>query len=777
MSGVGEKFGGEGNREVGAAEEQAGEEAFGGGGVVREPVTETDGVPVEDELREKWAAEEHHDPIAVKRGAFGGSGDIVERHRTVAEAEREGAETGGEEREEFGETRAADVGGIAGEADIDVMKREVWRDGGEVCEKGLHHEALAMHRGRGVGEDEKLARGGKHGGGAEDSRSKVQDPEKNQGSNSQGRRDIWVNGERGALWCLDLRAALVVRAWNVGGGTRESGDLMSRVSATTRARSWVAAGVCAGAGLVVFQFFGNATRGYVDTASVFWWWVSQWLDLQAETEHGWLVLGISAWVLGRNLKGAQSGEPRAESRREGREVRGSGESASELAAYGVMALALGLHAVGFVAQQTRVSIVAVLLFAWGVLRLGGGKRWGDAAMFPLGFLLFAVPLNVLDSVGFWLRLWVIDAAGPIARAGGIEVVRSGTQLFAPDGRYQYDVAAACSGVRSLMALAALSLLVGYLNFRTWWRRGLMLALCFPLTYLGNVTRIAAIIYAAQIGGQTWGERAHEVMGFGVFAIVLGGVLGAAGVMRRVAPEIENRKSKIENRKLESAGSRGMVAVVAVVALAAGEMFFLGRVAEGALRGGVGVRLAEDGRDPVALPAFVGTEWIGRRAEVTAVEREILPKDTGFSRRNYVSVSDARHAVFVSIVLSGKDRTSIHRPELCLVGQGWTLGAKREVRFEAGEGGWEATLLETEMVEPRSGRRIPARVAYWFVGSEVATATHWGRFWHDAWNRLRGRADRWAYVLVQTDAVDGDEAALARMREVVAGTLADLVVVK
>ena len=524
--------------------------------------------------------------------------------------------------------------------------------------------------------------------------------------------------------------------------------------------------MCAGAGFVVFQFFGNATRGYVDTGSVFWWWVSQWLDPQAETEHGWLVLGISAWVFWRNLTRAESGRG---------EVRRAGESASELAAYGVMAVALGGHAVGFVAQQTRVSIVALLLFAWGVLRLGGGKRWGDAAMFPLGFLLFAIPLNVLDSVGFWLRLWVIDAAGPIARAAGIDVVRSGTQLFAPDGRYQYDVAAACSGVRSLMALAALSLLVGYLNFRTWWRRGLMLALCFPLTYLGNVTRIAAIVFAAQIGGQAWGERAHEVMGFGVFAIVLGGVLGAAGLLRRVAPEIESRESKIENRKWEIAGWRG---VVAVVALAVGEMFFLGRVAEGALGGGVGVRLAEGGRDPVELPAFVGTEWIGRRAEVTAVEREILPQDTGFSRRNYVSVSDARRAVFVSIVLSGKDRTSIHRPELCLVGQGWTIGAKRAVRFEVGEGeGWDATLLETEMVELRSGVRIPARVAYWFVSSEAVTATHWGRFWRDAWNRLRGRADRWAYVLVQTDAMDGDEAAWARMREVVAGTLAEVVVVR
>ena len=37
---------------------------------------------------------------------------------------------------------------------------------------------------------------------------------------------------------------------------------------------------------------------------------------------------------------------------------------------------------------------------------------------------------------------------------------------------------------------------------------------------------------------------------------------------------------------------------------------------------------------------------------------------------------------------------------------------------------------------------------------------------DAWNRVRhGRADRWAYVLLQTDARDGEPAALARMGEV------------
>ena len=302
-------------------------------------------------------------------------------------------------------------------------------------------------------------------------------------------------------------------------------------------RVWLALG-CAAAGFVLFQWFGNATRGYVDTPSMFWWWISQWLDPQAETEHGWLILGIAGWLGWRNGRdmGRDGSPSRPRWNENGPARRGGRLGEASLPALAAMGAALVLHAMGFVAQQTRVSIVAALLFAWGVVRLGGGKRAGDAALFPLGFMMFAIPLNVLDSLGFWLRLWVIDAAGAIAQVSGIEVVRSGTQLFSPDGRYQYDVAAACSGVRSLMALAALSLLIGYLNFRTMGRRALMLALCFPLTYVGNIARIAAIIFAAEIGGQAWGERAHDVMGFGVFAIVLGGVLLAARVLQKWAPE-------------------------------------------------------------------------------------------------------------------------------------------------------------------------------------------------------------------------------------------------
>ena len=207
-----------------------------------------------------------------------------------------------------------------------------------------------------------------------------------------------------------------------------------------------------------------------------------------------------------------------------------------------------------------------------------------------------------------------------------------------------------------------------------------------------------------------------------------------------------------------------------------ELVFLGWLAGLPPRGGVGVNLAADGKNPVELPTFIGTEWIGRGAEVTAVEREILPADTGYARKSYVAVANPTERVFVSVVLSGRDRTSIHRPELCLVGQGWSIeGASRESFNYPGraEAAFAGTVLRVrrEVVTPRGRVAVPELVAYWFVDSERAVATNGGRFWRDAWNRLaHGRPDRWAYVLVQTGAAEGEAAALARMRAVLAGTL-------
>lgn len=549
---------------------------------------------------------------------------------------------------------------------------------------------------------------------------------------------------------------------------------------------WAALG-CAVAGLVLFQFFGNATRGYIHTASMFGWWVGQWLDPAAEMEHGWLVLGIAVWLAWRNLDASARRKVDASDVSDGS---GRDPCAADRLWPATMALfaGLALHALGFVAQQTRLSIAAFLLYTWGVLRLAGGRRWGDATLFPLGFMLLAIPLNVLDSAGFWLRLWVIDASSAIAHAAGIGVIRSGTLLIAADGHYNYDVAAACSGVRSLMALVALALLLGYLSFRSWWRRAVALLLCFPFVYLGNVVRIVAIIFAAQWGGQARGDQAHTLMGWVVFVIVLGGVFVGVRLIQRWWPEPAatdpgvapggaaiSAASGADFASARTPGrpvgrfAGGLAAVVLLVAAA--EMTWLHTLARRESAGAAGVRLAAGGVDPVELPSFIGTDWIGRRTEVTQPERDILPADTGFSRKLYLRPEDPAHGMFFSVVLSGRDRTSIHRPELCLVAQGWTVIAQTEHRFElASHESVTASLLhvQRERLGPRGRETESDLIAYWFVGStpDTLVATHSRRIFLDAWNRVaHGRADRWAYVLMQTDASDGDPAALARMQAV------------
>ena len=127
-------------------------------------------------------------------------------------------------------------------------------------------------------------------------------------------------------------------------------------------KSWLVFLACAVTGAAVFHLFGNAARGYIPTQSLFVWWFHQLLNPASESEHGWLIFGLGAWLLWRNLREGAPGRPTV-------------ERVIVWPAAAAMAGGLALHGVGFVAQQTRISIVAFLLFTWGVVRLGGGPRW------------------------------------------------------------------------------------------------------------------------------------------------------------------------------------------------------------------------------------------------------------------------------------------------------------------------------------------------------------------------------------------------------------------
>ncbi|HVU15697.1 MAG TPA: exosortase/archaeosortase family protein [Candidatus Didemnitutus sp.] len=513
----------------------------------------------------------------------------------------------------------------------------------------------------------------------------------------------------------------------------------------TRGRWWPAL-ACGLAGLVVFQFFGNSARGYIDTRSLFRWWGEQWIDPASECQHGWLILGVSLWLAWRNRPATASAGG------------GAGMAAAS------MLMGLAMHLLGYALQQTRLSIVGLLVFGFGWTVAAGGRSWGRAMIFPLGFLVFAIPLNVLDTLGFYLRLGIIGVSNRLAHGVGIAVIRNGTQLMSPDGRYSYDVAAACSGVNSLLALAALATLAGYVSFRRWPRRTLVALSCVPFAFLGNVLRIFLIVVAAAWKGQHAGQVVHDWFGFLIFLVVLGLVLALIGVIQNFWPEAaEERREKNGKSDLSPAKQTGWLSVVVIGVAAALVMLAAIRLDRMQLAPESGVILADNGIDPAPLPDAIGAGWVGHPAPVTEIERQVLPADTGFSRKSYGSTLDPAQWVLLSVVLSGKDRTSIHRPELCLVGQGWTIAGRSERDFPwPGGNGTKvrATVLRVERVVPTAtgqNRRVPAVFVYWFVGAGREVPSSWERVWASSVDLLaHQRRHRWAYVFALTP-LDADEA--------------------
>jgi hypothetical protein len=148
-----------------------------------------------------------------------------------------------------------------------------------------------------------------------------------------------------------------------------------------------------------------------------------------------------------------------------------------------------------------------------------------------------------------------------------------------------------------------------------------------------------------------------------------------------------------------------------------------------------------------LPILVG-DYFGKKGEITSVEQAILPKDTEIVRRFYDDSHE--HQINCSIVLSGAEQRSIHRPEACLVGQGWTIVDQEDVPIQLASGhklvARNLSLERQEIGQNNEHFTVRAYYLYWFVGQNVTTPSHFKRILLSNWDRvIHNRGHRWAYV--------------------------------
>lgn len=157
-----------------------------------------------------------------------------------------------------------------------------------------------------------------------------------------------------------------------------------------------------------------------------------------------------------------------------------------------------------------------------------------------------------------------------------------------------------------------------------------------------------------------------------------------------------------------------------------------------------------------LPTHVGS-FSGKEQEVSEAERHILPKDTEFAKMLYSSLGGDQ--VNCQIVLSGGEKRSIHRPEICLPAQGWVKksGQVIPVTLDNGKTLDVMKLVISRPVEIQPGvrRELTSLFIYWFVGKDITTPHHWLRILHSDFDRVvYGVSHRWAYVIVSAPVLAG-----------------------
>lgn len=154
-----------------------------------------------------------------------------------------------------------------------------------------------------------------------------------------------------------------------------------------------------------------------------------------------------------------------------------------------------------------------------------------------------------------------------------------------------------------------------------------------------------------------------------------------------------------------------------------------------------------------LPDKAG-QWTAATLEgLSDAERKALPEDTAGARRRYVGQNGRE--VMCTAIVAGRDVTSIHRPEVCLPGQGWGIKGERVEAIpikEVSGGVLKVMRMDVEHAVIKTAPDIPARMifVYWFVGKDRLTPHHWQRiFWTTKDRVLHNRNHRWAYFLIAT----------------------------
>ncbi len=176
-----------------------------------------------------------------------------------------------------------------------------------------------------------------------------------------------------------------------------------------------------------------------------------------------------------------------------------------------------------------------------------------------------------------------------------------------------------------------------------------------------------------------------------------------------------------------------------------------------------------------LPTNV-PDYTSKHEDEDKIVLDTLPKDTSYAQRLYTDTNG--FWVNANIILMGTDRTSIHKPEFCLPGQGWRIDDKATASISIqGPHPYRLQVARwtiTNFIQNNNGQKQEVRGLYvfWFVAKDERTNNHWQRIWWLTRDLLTsGVLQRWAYVSYFAICEPGqEEATFDRMKMLIAASV-------
>jgi exosortase len=187
----------------------------------------------------------------------------------------------------------------------------------------------------------------------------------------------------------------------------------------------------------------------------------------------------------------------------------------------VILLALVLLILGVFGAELFLSRVSLIVLIGGMLIFFQGWRTLRAVLFPLLFLILMIPIPaiLLNQITFPLQILASKLAAWSLPLCGVPVLREGNIINLP--AMPLEVAQACSGIRSLLSLATLAVMYGYLLEKSVLVRVVLALASVPVAVAANGFRI----FGTGLLVQYWDpEKAegffHQFSGWLIFVVSL-----------------------------------------------------------------------------------------------------------------------------------------------------------------------------------------------------------------------------------------------------------------